>query len=88
MKYSLKSSFSRLILALFAMVLLLTIVGRIVTVTGAWAYCVGWPVCVPTEPLGYLNSHILRWWVWLPFLWHWCGARRGANSVTKICFCH
>ena len=55
MKYSLKSSFSRLILALFAMVLLLTIVGRIVTVTGAWAYCVGWPVCVPTEPLGYLK---------------------------------
>lgn len=55
MKYSLKSSFSRLILALFAMVLLLTIVGRIVTVTGAWAYCVGWPVCVPTEPLGDLK---------------------------------
>jgi protoheme IX farnesyltransferase len=55
MKYSLKSSFSRLILALFAMVLLLTIVGRIVTLTGAWAYCIGWPICMPTEPLGYLK---------------------------------
>ncbi len=55
MKYSLKSSFSRLTLALFAMVLLLTIVGRIVTLTGAWAFCVGWPVCAPTHSLGYLK---------------------------------
>ena len=55
MKYSLKSSFSRLTLALFALVLLLTIVGRIVTVTGAWAYCVGWPICVPNNSLGYLK---------------------------------
>jgi len=55
MKYSLKSSFSRLTLALFAMVFLLTIIGRIVTVTGAWVYCVGWPVCVPSNPLGYLK---------------------------------
>ncbi|MBI3151002.1 MAG: protoheme IX farnesyltransferase [Chloroflexi bacterium] len=55
MKYSLKSSFSRLVLALFAFVILLTIVGRIVTVTGAWAYCIGWPVCVPTQPVGYLK---------------------------------
>jgi len=55
MKYSLRSSFSRLVLALFAVVFLLTIVGRIVTITGAWAFCVGWPVCMPTEPLGYLK---------------------------------
>lgn len=55
MKFSLKSSFSRLVLGLFVMVVLLTIVGRLVTVTGAWAYCIGWPICVPTNPLGYIK---------------------------------
>ncbi|MCE9647901.1 MAG: heme o synthase [Chloroflexi bacterium] len=55
MKYSLRSSFSRLVLALFALVFLLTIVGRIVTVTGAWAYCTGLPVCTPSDPIGYLK---------------------------------
>ena len=60
MKYSLKSSFSRLVLALFATVFLLTVVGRMVTVTGAWAYCTGWPVCVPINPLGYLKlQHLM-----------------------------
>lgn len=55
MKYSLRSSFSRLTLALFAAVLLLTIAGRLVTVTGASAYCAGWLICSPTESLGYLR---------------------------------
>lgn len=55
MKYSLKSSFSRSVLGLFVAVFLVTIMGRIVTVTKAWAYCTGWPVCVPTEPVGYLK---------------------------------
>ena len=55
MKYSLRSSFSRLILMLFLNVFIVTIVGRIVTVTGAWAYCIGWPVCLPTQPLGWLK---------------------------------
>ena len=55
MKYSLRSSFSRLILALFVLVFLLTIIGRFVTLTGAWAFCPGWPVCIPTEPMGYLK---------------------------------
>ena len=55
MKYSLRSSFSRLVLALFLVVFLLTIVGRLVTITGAWSFCVGWPVCMPTQPLGYLK---------------------------------
>jgi len=60
MKYSLRSSFSRLVLALFVLVFALTIVGRMVTVTGAWTYCVGWPICTPTHPLGYLKlAHIL-----------------------------
>lgn len=55
MKYSLRSSFARLTLMLFVMVFVLTVVGRIVTITGAWSFCVGWPVCVPTQPLGYLK---------------------------------
>ena len=60
MKYSLKSSFSRLVLAVFVAVFFVTILGRIVTMTGAWAFCIGWPVCVPTAPLGYLKlAHIV-----------------------------
>jgi protoheme IX farnesyltransferase len=60
MRYSLKSSFSRLTLALFVAVFFVTVLGRIVTTTGAWALCVGWPICMPTAPLGYLKmAHIL-----------------------------
>jgi len=55
MKYSLQSSFARWTLALFIVVLLLTVVGRIVTITGAWALCLGWPVCIPSAPLGWLK---------------------------------
>lgn len=55
MKYSLRSSFARLNLVLFVIVFLLTIVGRMVTITGAWAFCLGWPVCMPTQPLGYVK---------------------------------
>ena len=56
MKYSLKSSFARLVLILFFVTLALTIVGRVVVVTGAIAYCDGFPVCVPTDPLGWLKE--------------------------------
>ncbi len=60
MKYSLKSSFARLVLALFFFVLALTVVGRIVSVTAAWAYCNGFPFCAPSHPLGWLKQlHIL-----------------------------
>lgn len=55
MKYSLRSSFSRYVLALFIAVLALTAAGRAVTLTSAWAHCVGWPVCVPFAPLGWLK---------------------------------
>jgi len=59
MKYSLKSSFARLVLSLLFVVLLLTVAGRIVKVTGAWAYCIGWPICVPSAPLGWLKlAHV------------------------------
>ena len=55
MKFSFRSTFSRYVLALFFAVLGLTIVGRAVTLTSAWAFCDGWPVCVPTAPLGWLK---------------------------------
>ncbi len=55
MKYSLKSSFTRLTLALLAAMFALTVVGRIVTVTGAASLCVGWPLCAPRAPLGWLQ---------------------------------
>jgi protoheme IX farnesyltransferase len=56
MKYSLKSSFARWVLALFFVVLALTIVGRIVVVTGAIAHCDGFPFCAPTHPLGWVKQ--------------------------------
>jgi len=55
MKYSLRSSFARQTLVLFFLVLLLTLLGRAVTLTGAAAYCQGWPVCMPTHPVGWLQ---------------------------------
>ncbi len=59
MRYSLKSSFTRWALALFIAVFALTVVGRIVTLTGAWAFCIGWPLCVPSAPLGWWKlAHI------------------------------
>ena len=60
MRYSLKSSFARWMLALFMVVLALTVIGRLVAVTGAWAYCDGFPMCLPSHPLGWLKqAHIL-----------------------------
>ena len=60
MKYSLQSSFARWVLALFFVILALTIVGRFVVITGAIAYCDGFPFCVPSHPLGWLKqAHIL-----------------------------
>ena len=50
MKYSLRSSFSRYTLALFISILFVTALGLAVSVTGAWAYCNGWPVCIPSTP--------------------------------------
>jgi len=55
MKYSLKSSFSRYVFVLFWAVLALTIAGRLVSLTGANAYCQGWPICLPIMPVGWLK---------------------------------
>ena len=55
MTFSLKSSFSRYVIALFVAVLALTVAGRLVTVTSAWAFCTGWPLCIPTDQVGWLK---------------------------------
>ena len=55
MRYSIRSSFARYVIVLFFSILALTIAGRIVTLTGAGAYCKGWPVCVPSAPEGWLK---------------------------------
>jgi heme o synthase len=55
MTFSLRSSFSRYVVVLFVAVLALTVAGRIVTVTNAWAFCSGWPICIPTAPLGWIK---------------------------------
>jgi protoheme IX farnesyltransferase len=55
MKYSLKSSFARLTLALLVVMFALTVIGRYVTLTGAASLCVGWPLCAPRAPLGWLQ---------------------------------
>src|SRR5512138_2901698 len=60
MSYSLKSSFARWVLGLFFAVLAVTVMGRFVAVSGAIAYCKGFPFCAPTHPLGWLKqTHIL-----------------------------
>jgi len=55
MKYKFSSSFTRLSWATMAFVLLLTIAGRVVFVTGAALACSGWPFCVPANSLGWLK---------------------------------
>ena len=55
MRYSLRSSFSKYVVVLFFAVLALTIAGRIVTLTGANAFCIGWPLCTPVAPIGWMK---------------------------------
>jgi len=55
MKYSLRSSFAKYTMLLFVAVLALTIAGRVVTLTGANAFCQGWPVCTPIAPIGWMK---------------------------------
>ena len=60
MRYSLQSSFSKYVFGLFFAVIALTIAGRVVTMTTAEAYCKGWPICVPTAPIGWMtNVHMV-----------------------------
>lgn len=55
MKYSLQTSFARRTLLLLATVFMLTVVGRLVSLTGATFFCDGWPLCIPSQPIGYLK---------------------------------
>ncbi len=55
MKHFMKTSFSRQVVLVLTLVFLLTVVGRIVTVTGAAFFCDGFPLCRPTAPIGYLK---------------------------------
>ena len=55
MKYSLRSSFAKYVFVLFLAILALTVAGRIVTVTNAWALCPGTFICTPIAPLGWLK---------------------------------
>jgi len=54
-KYSLRSLFARLTLTLLVAMFVLTVVGRYVTLTGAATLCMGWPLCMPRAPLGWLQ---------------------------------
>lgn len=55
MKHSMKTSFARRGVLLLLAVFLLTVVGRLVTVTGAAFFCSGKFICAPTAPVGYLK---------------------------------
>ena len=50
-----RSPFSRLSLTSFIAIFILLISGTLVSVSGATAYCDGWPVCNPIGTLGWLN---------------------------------
>src|SRR5208283_6210560 len=49
------SSFTRLVWAVMFFVLLLTLAGRVVFLTGAALACSGSPFCIPTSSLGWLK---------------------------------
>ncbi len=53
-KFSLASPFTRLTLITILATLLVTVGGRLTTTTGALALCQGWPLCVPTHPIGWI----------------------------------
>lgn len=54
MKFSLSSRFTRLTLVTMLATLLVTIGGRYVKLYGALYSCVGWPLCLPTAPTGWI----------------------------------
>jgi protoheme IX farnesyltransferase len=55
MRLSIRTKIARLSLLLMICIWLVTILGRIVTQSGAWASCIGWPICIPSEPAGFLK---------------------------------
>jgi heme o synthase len=60
MKYSLRSSFTRLAWIVAGVLVLLTIDGRLVTLAGAAPTCPGGFICMPTNPAGWLKiTHLV-----------------------------
>lgn len=55
MKFSLSSSFARLTLFVLVAVFLVTIGGRMVTLSGGTEDCTGWPLCQPQGTLGWMQ---------------------------------
>ena len=55
MKFSLSSSFARLVLFVLVAIFLVTIGGRLVTLSGATEVCTGWPLCQPEGMLGWMQ---------------------------------
>jgi protoheme IX farnesyltransferase len=55
MKFSLSSSFARLTLFVLMAVCLVTVGGRLVTLSGATEACTGWPLCQPQGILGWMQ---------------------------------
>ncbi len=55
MKFSLSSSFARLTLFVLVAVFLVTIGGRLVTLSDATEACTGWPLCQPQGVLGWMQ---------------------------------
>ena len=55
MKFSLSSSFTRLTLLTLAALFLITIGGRLVTLSDATEACTGWPLCEPQGHLGWVQ---------------------------------
>ncbi|MCC6569649.1 MAG: UbiA family prenyltransferase, partial [Anaerolineales bacterium] len=55
MKFTLRSSFARYVVTLFVSVIALTVAGRIVTLSDAAQFCAGWPLCIPSAPVGWLK---------------------------------
>lgn len=54
MKLSLSSTFTRLTFATMLATLLATVMGRLVALYGAATACVGWPLCVPVDSIGWV----------------------------------
>lgn len=54
MKFSLSSPFTRLTFAAMLATFLATILGRYVKLYGALNACIGWPLCTPSGPTGWL----------------------------------
>jgi protoheme IX farnesyltransferase len=55
MKFSLSSSFARLTLFVLVAIFLVTIGGRLVSVTGVTEVCTGWPLCQPQGTEGWMQ---------------------------------